>query len=118
MNENMTIHQMSLNDEAYKQMESGIKTVEIRLFDEKRQKVKIGDFIHFTALHDENKNIQTRVLALHHFKTFEELFHANLYIQSGFEGYTVEEAVACMRKIYAEEKERTYGVLAIELERI
>lgn len=42
------IHQMKLVDAPFELIRSGQKTIELRLNDEKRQIIKIGDFIVFT----------------------------------------------------------------------
>ena len=43
-------HSMKLLDIPYDKILSGKKSIEIRLFDEKRQKINIGDFIEFSKL--------------------------------------------------------------------
>ena len=40
-------HEMKLQPEYYNFILSGTKRIEIRLFDEKRQQIKIGDIIKF-----------------------------------------------------------------------
>ena len=49
-------HSMKLNVEPFEAIRNHKKTVEIRLNDEKRQKVKIGDTIVFTNIDDSRKN--------------------------------------------------------------
>ena len=44
------LHKMRLNKEPFDEMKNGTKTIEFRLYDEKRQKVKIGDKIEFSKL--------------------------------------------------------------------
>ena len=39
------IHKMKLNENPFERIKNGTKTVEFRLYDEKRQQVKIGDKI-------------------------------------------------------------------------
>ena len=41
------IHEMKLQPEYYNYILNGTKRIEIRLFDEKRQQIKIGDTIKF-----------------------------------------------------------------------
>lgn len=48
-------HSMKLNAEPFEAIRNHKKTVEIRLNDEKRQKVKIGDTIVFTNIDDSEK---------------------------------------------------------------
>lgn len=113
----MKTHYMSLSESAFTQIKSGEKTVELRLFDEKRQGVAVGDGIVFSLVDDATQVIKTTVLALHKFPNFNALFSAGMLEKSGFGGYTKEEAVACMRTYYTPEKEAKYGVLGIEIEK-
>ena len=39
------LHKMKLKLSPFEKIKDGSKTIELRLYDEKRQKVKIGDFI-------------------------------------------------------------------------
>ena len=41
-------HSMKLNPAPFGLIKAGKKTVEMRLFDEKRQRIKAGDIIEFT----------------------------------------------------------------------
>ena len=114
----MQTHQMSLNEEAFLQIQKGEKTIEVRLFDEKRQLVQIGDGIHFSLVGDATQTIKTKVLALHRFPDFSSLFSEEILLKSGFAGYTKEGAVDCMHTYYSPEREEKYGVLGIEIEKI
>ena len=40
-------HNMKLNDAPFETIKNGKKTIELRLYDEKRRKIKIGDTICF-----------------------------------------------------------------------
>ena len=42
------LHKMKLKLSPFEKIENGSKMIELRLFDEKRQKVQVGDFIEFT----------------------------------------------------------------------
>ena len=41
------LHKMKLNEDPFERIKNGTKTIEFRLFDEKRQQIKIGDQIEF-----------------------------------------------------------------------
>ena len=59
----------------FEKIKNGIKTVELRLNDEKRQKIAVGDIIVFT--HTETKEtVSAKVVALHKFPDFEALYKA------------------------------------------
>ena len=44
------LHEMKLNENPFERMKNGTKTIEFRLNDEKRKKIKIGDKITFSKL--------------------------------------------------------------------
>lgn len=44
------VHEMKLHESPFKKIKSGKKTVELRLYDDKRRKINIGDKILFTNL--------------------------------------------------------------------
>ena len=67
------MHKMRLINDAFERMKKGIKTVEIRLYDEKRQLIKPGDIIEFTNL-DTGELLRVKVIKLHLFDSFKELF--------------------------------------------
>ena len=41
------IHKMKLNENPFERIKNGTKTVEFRLYDEKRQQIKIGNKINY-----------------------------------------------------------------------
>lgn len=40
-------HTMKLKEDPFERMKNGTKTIEFRLYDEKRRKIKVGDEIEF-----------------------------------------------------------------------
>lgn len=108
------LHQMKLRTLPFEKIKNGSKTIELRLNDEKRQKIQIGDFIGFSCLDESKQKIQTRVTALHHFSSFEELYTA---LPKEKLGYTPAETPVPdhMDEYYPREKQEQYGVLGIEL---
>ena len=110
------VHFMKLNDTPFNTMLRGEKTIELRLFDEKRRAVAIGDEIIFTRVGGEEQ-IRAKVVALHRFPSFAELY-ASLPLECL--GYSREEAKTAshtdMEKYYPAERQRELGVIGIELE--
>lgn len=68
------LHIMKLKQEPFKEIKNGSKKIELRLYDKKRQQVQIGDFIEFSMINNPKEKLQTRVTALHHFDSFQELY--------------------------------------------
>lgn len=108
------LHRMKLRTSPFEKIKNGSKTIELRLNDEKRQKVQIGDFIEFSCLAEPKQKIQTRVTALHHFGSFAELYAS---LPKEKLGYTSTETPDPdhMDAYYTREEQDRYGVLGIEL---
>ena len=53
-------HTMKLKEDPFERMKNGTKTIEFRLYDEKRRKIKVGDEIEFFKL----PKLQERILEL------------------------------------------------------
>lgn len=108
------LHQMKLKSEPFCKIKSGSKTIELRLNDEKRQQVQVGDFIEFTMLDDTAQKLTVRVTALHHFNSFAELYAA---LQKEMLGYAADETPDPdhMDAYYPRDKQEKYGVLGIEI---
>ena len=68
------IHKMRLHPKPFEAIESGEKTIEIRLNDEKRQKIKVGHVIEFSKRPDFAEKITTRVEEFIICATFGELY--------------------------------------------
>ena len=68
------LHKMKLNESPFEMIKNGTKTIEFRLYDEKRQGVKIGDKIEFSKLPDLQEKLLVDVLELYQEDTFERLF--------------------------------------------
>ena len=107
---------MTLCNEAFWQIYDGIKTVEVRLNDEKRQQLKISDGIIFFLKDHAEHYISVQVTGLRRFPSFQELFSADLLFKTGFDGYSVKDAAEKMYDFYDREQEEKYGVLAIEFQ--
>ena len=63
-------YQLGLQEKYFRNMKYGSKKVEIRLFDEKRKKLNIGDTIYFLLEPDRKKKIQTKVTNLMKYKNY------------------------------------------------
>ena len=104
------LHKMKLNKEPFDEMKNGTKTIEFRLYDEKRQKVKIGDKIEFSKLPELNENLVVDVLDLYREENFEKLFK-----KLGVRDEQAKNDSDKMHKIYSPKKERQYGVIGIKV---
>ncbi|MDO9390695.1 MAG: ASCH domain-containing protein [bacterium] len=109
-------HKMHLLSEPFEEMRSGSKVIEIRLNDEKRQKVKIGDTIVFHKLPEDGEKLSVRVLELLYYKDFKSLYQDVPFHQLGCSGKTMGWMLENTYKIYTREQEEKYGALGIRIE--
>ena len=106
-------HKIHLHDEPFKLIKSGFKTIEMRLYDEKRRKIKIGDAIEFTNRVTSEK-ITVLVINLYLFDSFKDLY--DVFDKKSI-GYMEEEEAkpSDMEKYYDKEDIEKYGVVGIEI---
>ncbi|MBQ2893375.1 MAG: 23S rRNA (uracil(1939)-C(5))-methyltransferase RlmD [Oscillospiraceae bacterium] len=108
-------HQMKLHAEPFAMIKSGEKTIELRLYDEKRQQIREGDLIVFTCTATGEK-LTAKVQKLHRFASFEELYRSLPLLQCGYTAEDIDSASpADMESYYSKEEQQKYGVVGIEL---
>ena len=109
------VHEMKLQDKYFNAILSGKKTIELRLYDEKRRQVKVGDTIIFRHM-EMDKTIETEVIALHKFSSFEELYKNFDKEKLGYK----EDEIANpedMKQYYSKEQIEVFGVVGIEIKK-
>ena len=112
------MHEMKLQPEYYNYILNGTKRIEIRLNDEKRSKIKIGDTIKFLKEPDLKESFKTKVVGLYRYNSFEDLFKDfNISILSD-KSMSKEELIDVLEQFYTKEKQEQYGVLGIKIELI
>lgn len=107
---------MRLHKGPFELIKNGSKTIELRLCDEKRQMINVGDTITFENRSDGDKII-VKVIALHKYPSFEELYKHFNKVSIGYK--EDEEAnPKDMELYYSSEEQSKYGVVGIEMELI
>lgn len=107
---------MKLNSSPFNMIKSGEKTIELRLNDEKRRLLNIGDEIEFVNTEDDKLKLLAKITAIHHFKSFEELYKSLPLLKCGYTQNDIATAKASDMDIYySKEKQSKYGVLGIEI---
>ena len=81
-------HKMNLWNDSFKAIKDGWKTIEMRLNDEKRSKIEIGDEIEFTNI-KTNETLICKVTNLFKYNNFDELYNNHNKISIG---YTKDES--------------------------
>lgn len=65
------LHKMKLQEDPFERIKNGTKTVEFRLYDEKRQTIQIGDEIEFSRLPELQEKLLVKVIDLYREDSFE-----------------------------------------------
>lgn len=109
-------HTLKLQPKYFELMKKGIKTIEVRLLDEKRQKIKVGDEIEFLKEPEKAEKLLTQVKNLYYYSSFEELLDA--YPIECFAGKETskEELLSILSSFYSKDEEKKYGVVGIRVE--
>ena len=105
------MHKMRLVDFAFKAIKNREKDIELRLNDEKRQLIKVGDIIEFIHI-DSGKTLRTKVVKLYKYNSFKEIFENLDYKRFGVK----DNNYNIMYDFYTKDEEEKYGVLGIEIE--
>lgn len=111
----VAIHQMGLYGQYFKAIQDGKKTVEVRLNDEKRRKIKRDDTIEFIKVPEQDEKLEVRVMGLKTFNTFQEMYQAIPFKSFDCEGWTMAEMLKGTYDIYSREQEKEYGTVAITI---
>lgn len=107
------VFESRLHDEPFKLIKLGSKTIELRVYDEKKAR-NAGDYLYFTNRVTREK-IKTKIVVLHIYKSFDELYHDYDKVSLG---YRIDEAAdpKDMEVYYPRDEQEKYGVVGIEIE--
>ena len=108
-------HKMKLKDKPFNSIKNGTKTVELRLYDEKRRLLKENDTIEFTNM-ITGETLLVKVLELCIYDNFEELFKYFDKVSMGFdENEEVDHKI--MEEYYSIEEQEKYSVVGIRIKK-
>jgi len=108
----MTTHHLQLATVPFEAISTGKKTIESRLYDEKRQAITIGDELIFTNRENPEQTLSAIVIGLLRYSTFHDLFTHN--DPQKFGGESVEWLENQINEFYSIEDQKRNGVLGIE----
>lgn len=109
-------HEMRLHDDPFNKIKQGTKKIEIRLNDEKRKSINIGDTIEFTNRKTSEKML-VKVKGLFKYSNFEELYKNWDKVILGYDEDDIADPKD-MEEYYSKEEQEKYGVLAIKIEKV
>ena len=109
-------HTLNLHPQPFAMIADGRKTIELRLWDEKRSQIKVGDTLVFVHTGDAARTLTARVTALHLFPDFAALYAALPLDRCGYLPEEIATASpADMNVYYSAERQAQYGVVGIEI---
>lgn len=111
-------HKIKLQPQYYNYILYGTKRIEIRLYDEKRQQIKIGDTIIFLKEPDLNESFKAKVTGLLRYNSFEDMFKDFDTSILSDKSMTKKDLINVLEQFYTKEKQKQYGVLGIRIKLI
>ena len=105
---------MKLKSQYYNYIVNGTKRIEIRLNDEKRSQLKIGDTIKFLKDPNFDESIEVKVIELLKYDSFSDLINDHDISILADESMDKESIILDLEKFYPPEKQCKYGVLGIK----
>ncbi len=104
---------MKLDHAPFLMIASGRKRYELRLNDEKRRKIGVGDEIMFTD-NATGQTLLTKVLGKKVFPDFEALYRALPLLECGYTKETLPHASPRdMERYYSHAAQKTFGVVGL-----
>lgn len=113
-----TVHELKLQPKFYDYILNGTKRIELRLYDNKRQLIHIGDVIRFKKEPELTESFDIPVIGLLRYNSFEDLFHDFDISMMADKSMTKEQLLNTLEEFYTPEKQKEYGVLGIRLGQI
>lgn len=110
------IHKMGLFGEYFQSIIEGKKKVEVRLNDESRRVINVGDTIEFIKVPEQDQSIIVQVTEIRKYSTFKEMYANIPFEDFDCEGWTMQEMINGTYEIYTPEQEKQWGALAITIQ--
>lgn len=102
-----------LHSDVFDIVKNGKKDIEVRLNDEKRRCLNVGDTLIFLRRPDDLEEIKAKVVDLNYYDNFDELINhydmERLYLSN----YSKEDYLKEMERFYTLDEQKKYGVVAI-----
>lgn len=107
---------MNLRPKYFDFIKDGTKRIELRLYDEKRRSIQLGDIIEFAKSDDEK--FKAKVIGLLRYNSFANLFEDFDISILADSSMTKQELLEVLGEFYSEEKQAEFGVIGIRIKLI
>ena len=107
------LHRMKLQTGAFELVENGVKTLELRLYDDKRKAIQLHDVVEFLEVPNFTRKVRVKVTGLLVYPTFASIVDD---LPARLMGYRESEKTylrTSMYEVYGAEDEARYGALGI-----
>lgn len=104
---------MNLQPKYFDFIKDGTKRIELRLYDEKRRSIQLGDIIEFAKSEDEK--FRAEVVGLLRYDSFADLFKDFDISILADSSMTKQELLEVLGEFYSEEKQAEFGVIGIRI---
>ena len=109
-------YKMKLQPKYYDDILYGTKRIELRLYDEKRKEIHLGDTIEFIKEPELKESFKAKVVGLLRYSSFEELMNDFDISVLADKNRTKKELLDTLETFYSKEKQEHYSVLGIRIE--
>lgn len=110
-------HTMQLTPSPFQMIKDGLKTIELRLYDEKRRMIHESDTIEFVNTEGIHELLDVRVKNLYRYDSFSELYNNLPLLECGYTKDDISTASPDdMNEYYSVEEQEKYGVVGIEVD--
>ena len=106
----MKVH---LHPDVFEIVRMGKKDIEVRVNDEKRRQLKVGDTLVFLKRPNDDEEIRAKVIGLEYYDFFDTLVDNYDMERIYLSNYTKDEYLEEMKRFYTSEEQEKYGVVAI-----
>ena len=111
------VHEMKLRPEYFEYINNGTKRIELRLYDEKRALIKLGDTIKFLKEPEKTEELQVEVVGLLRYNSFQDLFNDFPIEVLADKSMNKEQLLHVLEEFYTLEEQKKYGILGIRIEK-
>ena len=111
-------HTMAMFEDSFEKVKNGSKTLEVRVFDDKRRIIKTGDTITLYNLSDVDMTITVQVMNRTRFDTFRQAYagEKNMRVFGGEVTDTAESMTERSYHLFSKDDEIKYGVVVFNIE--
>lgn len=111
-------HTMAMFEDAFEKTAAGTKVLDIRINDDKRKNIKIGDTITYYNLSDIEQTVTVQVVSRTRFDTFRQAYMSeqNMRMFGGELTDNPETMLKRIYRLYSDSEEIKYGIIVFRTE--